>query len=162
MTGSTPSRPRDDDPQDAIDAAFEDIVARFTAPEPAVDPVDPVDPGSEPSGPDEVQAAALPLASSAQPPPGWRVHSPPEDPEDEVYRPPAPRPLPAQDATFWVALVGGVGGPLFFLYLVLTDPYGSRLALFAAGLVTILGLAVTFWRLPSRAERDPDDDGARV
>ncbi len=110
----------------------------------------------------DVPVGQVPSGRSDAPPPGWRVHIPPDDPDDEHYQPPPPTPLLSHDPTFWAAVIGCVGGPLWFLYLVLTDPYGSRMAMWAAGLLTAAGFAVTVIRLPRRGDTDPDDDGARV
>ncbi len=178
MTDSVLPPPGDDDPQGEFDAMFADIVSQFTEPTTSTAAAESVDPredsGAGERGLTQAEATtgdvptdttndapteAKPLAFPVQ---GWRVHRPPADPADERYLPPPPAPLPAQDATFWTALLGCVGGPLWFLYLILTNPYGSRLAMWSAGLLTITGFALIVFRLPRRTECDPDDDGARI
>lgn len=119
--------------------------------------------GAEPDpGTGPVPPARLSRPLGLPEPSPWRMHHPPRDPEDEHFMPPRPAPPPGQDAVFWTALLSCVAGPLWFLYVVLTDPYGSRVSLWAAGLLTVCGCALTVWRLPKRADTDPDDDGARV
>lgn len=150
MTGAPPPPRPPEDPQDGYDAAFADIVARLSPP-----PLESLPP-REPSPPRE------PIPDADTPPPVWREHIPPEDPDDEGYVPPPPAPLPVHDPVFWIALVGCVVGPIWFLYLVATNPHGSRTGMWGAGLLTVVGFALTIFRLPRRAEGDPDDDGARV
>lgn len=93
---------------------------------------------------------------------GWRVHTPPEEP-DENFVPPRPAPPPGNDVTFWLALGGIVGGPLWLIYLAVAAPYSSRLWFALAIAAALAGFGLMVMRLPAR--RDPeqeDDDGAVV
>ena len=94
-------------------------------------------------------------------PTDWRVHIPPDDPDDEEYVPPPPRPLPTGDLGFWGALIGLIGGPLWLVYLAVTQN-GSRLTIGAAVAMTVAGFAIIVARQPRRGQREDDDDGAVV
>lgn len=89
----------------------------------------------------------------------WRVHLAPE--EEPHFEPPTQIRL-TQDPVYWAMVASLVGGPLWFLYLVVTHPSTSTLQLWAAALITVSGLGLLVRRLPRRGEQDPDDDGARV
>ena len=84
----------------------------------------------------------------------------PTEPDDH-FEPPAPTLPPAHDATFWLAIVGVVGGPLMILWATLLsgnpDPGWWVVAGIAA---TVVGFGLIVLR--GSTERDPDDDGARV
>ncbi len=155
-----------------------------------VPPTDAVDPSSllGPAWPGTIKASNLPPYPSTRPddaderdepgaggaggaggtrppePTPWRVHVPPEDPDDEDYTPPPPRPLPAGDLGFWGALFGLVVGPLWLIYIAVAAPVGSGLAAVAALALTVGGFAIIVARLPRgrRPADDEDDDGAVV
>lgn len=92
---------------------------------------------------------------------GWRVHTPPE--ENDEFVPPRPAPPSGQDVTFWLALIGIVGGPLWIIYLALATPHTSRLWFVLAIAATLGGFGLMVMRLPARREpEDDDDDGAVV
>lgn len=95
----------------------------------------------------------------------WRQHTPPPEPEED-FRPAAPAPLPRGDLGFWGALLGVTLGPLWLIYLVVTNPYGSRLEMGLALLMAVGGFALIVARLPRRHQGedrdDADDDGAVV
>lgn len=91
----------------------------------------------------------------------WRVHTPPEDVDDD-FVPPRPAPPSGNDVTFWLALVGIVGGPLWIIYLAVAAPYSSRLWLALAITATLAGFALMVMRLPARRDPESDDDGAVV
>lgn len=93
-------------------------------------------------------------------PSAWRVHEPPDEPE-EHYEPPPPAPLPAGDLQFWGILIGLVGGPLLLLYLVLFNRDAGRWWMFAAIGLSLGGFGLLIARLPSQRD-DDDDDGARI
>lgn len=173
-----------EDPQSLVDARFRDIVAGFgdacgggdTPPEGTNEQNESTD-QSGGSGPGDDATHRWPARGEGAPngapprstgdrrapaePQPWRLHQPPEDPEADHFVPPRPTPPPGHDAVFWSAFVGCVVGPLWFIYLVLTDPYGARTGLWGAGLLTLCGCALIVWRLPKRRD-DDTDDGARV
>jgi hypothetical protein len=141
-----------DDPDD-IDARFREIIAGWEA---TTDPAAPTTPQAtvpEPTPTPIDSFAADPIEA------GWRSYEPPE--ADEHFEPPAPTLPPAHDATFWLAIVGVVGGPLIILWATLLsgnpDP-GWWVVVGIAATVVGFGLIV----LRGSTERDPDDDGARV
>jgi len=143
---------------------------------PAADPASATaDPASASTAGQDVPAAAKPPEEKPDPPPAsetplvlpelvlpeqWRVHTPPEEPE-EHFEPPPPEPLPAGDLQFWGILVGLTGGPLLLLYLILFDRYASGLWLLLAISLTVGGFGLLVARLP-RQRDDDDDDGARL
>lgn len=174
------SRGNADDPDD-IDARFREIIAGW---EPPTDPAEPANPestapqptptvidlpmlpphgipevgGARPFHPTEGGDAAD--SSTADPiESGWRSYEPTEP--DDHFEPPAPTLPPAHDATFWLAIVGVVGGPLMILWATLLsgnpDPGWWVVAGIAA---TVVGFGLIVLR--GSTERDPDDDGARV
>ncbi|MDO5711021.1 MAG: hypothetical protein Q4P32_04680 [Micrococcales bacterium] len=93
----------------------------------------------------------------------WRQHIPPPEP-DEDFVPPRPAPLPRNDLGFWGAMLGLIVGPLWLIYLVVTDPHGSRLPIGLSLAMTVGGFALVVARLPRRARSsdESDDDGAVV
>lgn len=92
---------------------------------------------------------------------GWRVHTPPE--EDDEFVAPRPAPPSGNDVTFWLALIGIVGGPLWLIYLALAAPYSSRLWFVLAIAATLGGFGLMVMRLPARRDpEDDEDDGAVV
>lgn len=121
--------------------------------------------GSERPARPEPSERREPSGASERPerhaPTDWRVHIPPEDPDDEDYVPPPPRPLPTGDLGFWGALIGLIGGPLWLVYLAVTQN-GTRLTIGAAVAMTVAGFAIIVARLPRRGQREDDDDGAVV
>ena len=90
---------------------------------------------------------------------GWRQHAPPD--VEEHFVPPPPAPLPsAEDKHFWLMMVGLIGGPLLFLYLILFARDGNGWwMMFALGM-GIAGFVLLVLRQP--AERDENDDGVRL
>ena len=94
---------------------------------------------------------------------GWRVHTPPEE-DDGDFVPPRPIPPSSRDVTFWLAVAGIVGGPLWIIYLAVAAPYSSRLWLMLAVAATLGGFALMVMRLPARKdpEEDDGDNGAVV
>jgi hypothetical protein len=143
------------DPASASTAG-QDVPAAATPPEEKPDPL----PAPEPPLvlPEEV------LPEQVLPelvlPEQWRVHTPPEEPE-EHFQPPPPEPLPAGDLQFWGILIGLTGGPLLLLYIILFDRYASGLLLLLAISLTVGGFGLLVARLP-RQRDDDDDDGARL
>ena len=107
------------------------------------------------------QRPGTPQRHEPHAPTDWRVHIPPEDPDDEDYVPPPPRPLPSGDLGFWGALIGLIGGPLWLVYLAVTQD-GTRLTIGAALAMTVAGFAIIVARLPRRGQREDNDDGAVV
>ena len=93
-------------------------------------------------------------------PSAWRVHEPPDEPE-EHYEPPPPAPLPAGDLQFWGILIGLIGGPLLLLYLVLFNRDAGAWWMFTAIGLSLGGFGLLIARLPSQRD-DDDDDGARI
>lgn len=165
--GPPPGAGRPAEPSDEqVRAAFEAIVAGLTANEPAGSApertVQPADPASDVETSDPAPAPERPSATPERTTStaGWRVHEVP-DPPEEHFTPPPPRPLPRDDPGFWLSLVGLVGGPCWLFYLLLADPFGSRVWRWLAGAVFVAGL-VTLLVRATRDPRDPDDDGARV
>jgi len=107
-------------------------------------------------------AAPQPLPEDDTPPligAGWRQHDPPD--VEEHFVPPPPAPLPsADDKHFWLMMVGLIGGPLLFLYLILFARDGNGWwMMFALGMA-IAGFVLLVLRQPF--ERDEDDDGVRL
>ena len=175
-----------DQDRSELDAQFADIVAHWdedgAEPTPwratlAEDRVEnPVEgPAPATTAGQEVPPAATPPEEEPDPPPApeaplvlpelvlpeqWRVHTPPEEPE-EHFEPPPPEPLPAGDLQFWGILIGLTGGPLLLLYLILFDRYASGLWLLLAISLTVGGFGLLVARLP-RQRDDDDDDGARL
>ena len=90
---------------------------------------------------------------------GWRQHDPPD--VEEHFVPPPPAPLPsADDKHFWLMLVGLIGGPLLFLYLILFARDGNGWwMMFALGMA-IAGFVLLVLRQPT--QRDENDDGVRL
>jgi len=159
----TAARPSGERPDDEIDEVFAQIVAGWD--DPAVVPDEhvagpPQAPATRPDRPPaEPTGSARPFQVA---PPGWRVHiTPTEEELDEVdgFVPPDP-PLPKGDPVFWGAVLGLVLGPILLILLVVTNPYGDKLPMWGAGLLTVTGFALLVSRLPTR--HDDDDDGARV
>ncbi len=149
--GPTPSEPSDEE----VSATFAQLVAGL---EVGTDELTqhrwnhPVHPS--------VQQLSTPAAEPEQPP-GWRVHIPPDDPDDEKFTPPPPAPLPRNDLGFWTGVLGLTLGPIWLIYLALADPAGNRLWKWLAGAMIVAGFVALILRLPSQ-RTDPDDDGARV
>lgn len=175
---------RSDDADD-VDARFADIVAHWDAPPQAPDSLTDAEPpsceppssespssdvierprptGEPSSAPESSRQEDRPKAGEeVSPQSGWRSYSPPED-EDDGFEPARPSPLPDPvDWTFWGAMIGLVGGPLFLLYRLFFHPDGDRApAMIAIGLV-IAGFVLLVLRSPQRREPDDDDDGAVV
>lgn len=118
---------------------------------------EPAAPSSPPPGePDE--DAPQPAAAGES---GWRSYEAVDDPDDEHYVPPPPKPLPRHDPTFYGALVGMVLGPLLLLYLVLFDQDAGTLWVTASIVLTLGGFALLVLRQPRRRSYD-GDDGARL
>lgn len=114
--------------------------------------------GDAPDG----RSGVNPPLSSARPPVPWRQHTPAPEP-DEDFTPAPPAPLPHGDLGFWGALLGVTLGPLWLIYLVVTNPYGSRLEMGLALVMAVGGFALIVARLPRRRDEDDlDDDGAVV
>jgi hypothetical protein len=89
----------------------------------------------------------------------WRGYLP--DEPDEHFEPPEPQLPPAHDATYWLAVVGLVAGPLLVLWAVVLSGDPDPGWLIVAGLLlTIGGFGLLIMR--GSGERDPDDDGSRV
>ncbi|WP_226344925.1 hypothetical protein [Agilicoccus flavus] len=160
--------------QDTVDHGAREKEIPGARPETADDPRGSQRP-DHPSGP-EAAAPSRPPAHGAPPalptPPvagggqaAWRAHTPAEDDEGE-FVPPTPAPLPRGDLTFWGALLGLVVGPIWLLYLVVAQPYGSRLTMLLAVLLTVGGFGLLVSRLPRRRASEDDDengdDGAVV
>lgn len=116
-----------------------------------------VPPSPAPPG-EPAEDAPQPAAASES---GWRSYEAVDDPDDEHYVPPPPRPLPRHDPTFYGALVGMVFGPLLMLYLVLFDRDAGTLWISAAIVLTLGGFALLVLRQPRRRSHD-GDDGARL
>ncbi|GAA1895530.1 hypothetical protein [Lapillicoccus jejuensis] len=131
---------------------------------PVVNPVNPAPavtpPPVRPAEPDGDESRA---GSTSGPRPGtaWRAHVPVEDPADEHYVPPPPQPLPSsEDKHFWLMMLGLVGGPLLFLWLILFDRDGNGWWMVGAIGMTVAGFVLLVLRQPF--ERDEDDDGVRL
>lgn len=131
-------------------------------------PALPLPPDAAATSPDNT----APRRGGATPPPdvptppdvtdGWRSYSPAEE-NDEGFVPadPAPLPRPTSDWTFWGALLGLVGGPIFLLYRVFLHPDDGKLPIALAIAVFIAGFVLLVLRSP--VSRDADgDDGAVV
>lgn len=175
MSDGRPPGERGDD-----DAVFAEIVARWDDPDPVRPPrpAGPTAAGDDAAsaeaapdaqqtpeterapGPDEPpEARRRPVAGAGSPadPDAWRAHRLADEP-DEDFAPSAPAPLPRGEFTFWAALVGLVTGPVWLLYLVVAQPYGSRVPMVLAALLTVAGFAALVARSPRR-RRDGEDDG---
>ena len=59
------------------------------------------------------------------------------------------------------SLIGLIGGPLWLVYLAVTQD-GTRLTIGAALAMTVAGFAIIVARLPRRGQREDNDDGAVV
>lgn len=90
----------------------------------------------------------------------WRAY-PPEDDTDEHFEPPEPQLPPAHDATYWLAVVGMVAGPLLVLWAVVFSGNPDPGWLIVAGLL-LLGFGFGLLIMRGSGERDPDDDGSRL
>ncbi len=182
----SPDEPVSKDPLD-YEARFADIVALWdsepAAPRPgqpgmalsdpatSADSAAPPDPEDlpDPEAPDTT--APRSPATNEEPRPDadqafgpavpWCRHRPEPEPEED-FHPAPPAPLPRNDLGFWGATIGVVVGPLWLIFLVVTDPYGSRLLMGLALALTLGGLALIVARLPSRSLRDDDDDDGAV
>jgi hypothetical protein len=123
--------------------------------------------GDEPGGdaPDRAGPGALggegPAYRTASDPDtqAWRGYLP--DEPDEHFEPPEPQLPPPHDATYWLAVLGLVAGPLLVLWAVVLsgDPDPGWLIL-AGLLLTVGGFGLLVMR--GSGERDPGDDGSRV
>lgn len=166
---------------DAAPAPVADDGARSTVPEATTEPTAPTDgaigatagPTKDPTTPPSPPAAPASGRVPPRPTPerlpaddappvigsGWRQHDPPE--VEEHFVPPPPAPLPsADDKHFWLMMVGLIGGPLLFLYLILFDRDGNGWwMMFSLGMA-IAGFVLLVLRQP--AERDENDDGVRL
>jgi hypothetical protein len=139
--------------------AFEQIVAGYDAQ---------VEPGTQawPESEDVPVVSGRPLTGPAgsEAPVPFRTWSPPQDPLDEHFEPPAPPPLPRLARPTWWAVLTLVGGILLLVVPQLVgDPVGPGLKLLAiVGIVG--GFAALVWRMrDSRDQHDDDsDDGAVV
>ncbi len=153
------SRPPDPTPDD-IDARFAEIVAGWDVTAPDEPSGGLTEPAAEDERPEPLPAApAEPRRPTFQvAPSAWRVHTPPEE-EDEEFVAPDP-PLPRGDVVFWVGVLGLALGPVVFIAWVLTGPHSTNLPLALAALGTIAGFAALIARMPG--QRDEDDDGAVV
>ncbi len=109
------------------------------------------------TGRDHSDSAGHDTSFEAEPP--WRGYLP-EEP-DEHFEPPEPQLPPAHDATYWLAVLGLVGGPLLVLWAVVfssnPDPGWSVVA---GILLTLAGFGLLILR--GSGERDPGDDGSRL
>ncbi|MGB8385044.1 MAG: hypothetical protein WCG47_28030 [Dermatophilaceae bacterium] len=90
----------------------------------------------------------------------WRSYVPDEEP-DEHFEPPEPQLPPAHDATYWLAVVGMVAGPLLVLWAVVFSGNPDPGWLIVAGLL-LLGFGFGLLVMRGSGERDPGDDGSRV
>ena len=68
---------------------------------------------------------------------------------------------PAHDATYWLAVVGMVAGPLLVLWAVVFSGNPDPGWLIVAGLL-MLGFGFGLLVMRGSGERDPDDDGSRL
>ncbi|WP_052466753.1 hypothetical protein [Mobilicoccus massiliensis] len=163
-----PASPRPRDPAAGHDPSSADASSADSPPVSDVFPASDVSPTSEASPTSDVSptSGATP-AHEPMPQPAetaaWRQHVPPEDDDEEGFVPPPPSPLPPvlTDWSFYLALVGLVGGPLWLLYLVFVTPTEHR-QMWAAGALTIAGFVTLVLRQPHDRDPDDDDDGARV
>ncbi len=115
--------------------------------------------GSVRPRPDDGVTGVNPPLSQAVP---FRQHIPPPEPEED-FHPAAPAPLPRGDLGFWGAMLGVTLGPLWLIYLVVTNPYGSRLEMGLALVMAVGGFALIVARLPRRhRDEDVDDDDGAV
>lgn len=131
--------------------------AEPTRPTPPITPVTPV----TPVVPVKPVTPVTPADATPRPGSAWRAHVPVEDPEDEHYVPPPPQPLPSsEDKHFWLMMLGLVGGPLLFLWLILFDRDGNGWWMVGAIAMTVAGFVLLVLRQPF--ERDEDDDGVRL
>ncbi|MDQ2756446.1 MAG: hypothetical protein M3Y71_07760 [Actinomycetota bacterium] len=90
----------------------------------------------------------------------WRQHVPDPEPE-EHFVPPPPAPLPsADDKHFWLMMVGLIGGPLLFVYLILFNRDGNGWWMVCGIGMTVAGFVLLVLRQP--LHRDEDDDGVRL
>ena len=136
-----------------IDARFRELVARFDEPA-APDPR-----SGRPAPP------TIPTEPAAPPVPAqWRM--PTDDAahvldDHEGFVPPQPAPLPTGDPLFWATVGGLVAGPVWLLYLYFFDRYARGIWWALAAGTFFAGVVLLLWRQPaSRADLDPDDDGA--
>ncbi|WP_144858176.1 hypothetical protein [Marihabitans asiaticum] len=130
-----------------VDATFADIVSRL---------------GDEPSVPaqrTEVPWRVDPTGSVAD---ALMSHDDELlDSADEHFVPPPPRELPpATDKSFWVALVGLVGGIALLLLTLLLQDSAPSWAGWLGALGVLVGFAAMVLRQPSR--RDHPGNGAQV
>lgn len=90
----------------------------------------------------------------------WRGYVPGEEP-DEHFEPPEPQLPPAHDATYWLAVVGMVAGPLLVLWAVVFSGNPDPGWMIVAGLL-LLGFGFGLLVMRGSGDRDPDDDGSRI
>lgn len=133
-----------------------------TQPTPDASPARAAEPVAAPHDEPAPRPRTIEEVFGTNPDTGWRVHTPP--PEDDDFVPPRPTPPSSNDVTFWLALAGIVGGPLWIIYLALAAPYSSRLWFALAVGATLCGFGLMIMRLPARhdPEADDGDDGAVV
>ncbi|MEO7058352.1 MAG: hypothetical protein ABI083_01395 [Lapillicoccus sp.] len=124
-----------------VEALADQEARRQAAPEPAAAPEPIVDIPARPAGS------------------GWRQHDVAD--VEEHFVPPPVAPLPsADDKHFWLMMVGLIGGPLIFLYLILFNRDGNGWwMMFALGMA-IAGFVLLVLRQPN--QRDENDDGVRL
>ena len=155
-SGDSPGSPEAPVPAGVdVDAAFEDIVARWDEP-----PLDPRHGRSAVRSPAGHVIPPVPAEGHEQAHFGWRSYAPAEEPE-ERYEPPRPRLPDAEgDPQFWT-IVGLLGGGALVLLVLLLTGQTSRLYVGLAVGAMIAGFVLLVVR-SGREPRDPDDDGARV
>ena len=165
-------------PDDDIDARFEQIVAGLSLTTPDQDGDGSSQSFFEGIGSREVRPDVVSpetATDSAQPstvnpsPPrlmgfpdaraAWRGYAPAE--EDKHFEPPEPDLPPAHDATYWIAVMSMVLGPLLIVWAAFLSHNPDPGWWIVGGIVlTVMGFALVIVR--DSGERDPDDDGARV
>ena len=136
---------------------------------PAVEhpPPPPADLGAPEPPPDDTAGPAVEADADAAPDEpaylperdAWRGYEPNEP--DEHFEPPEPDLPPAHDATYWLAVVGMVAGPLLVLWAVVFSGNPDPGWLIVAGLL-LLGFGFGLLVMRGSGERDPDDDGSRL
>ncbi|YAL84460.1 hypothetical protein ACMYYO_06525 [Dermacoccaceae bacterium W4C1] len=118
----------------------------------------------EPTDPAETEPAAPPAALNL--PAQWRSTDRDSpglldalDAESEsAYVPPEPEPLPAGDLTFWGALAGLIGGPLWLLYLFFFDREARGIWWVLACATAAAGVILMVVRQPESRDDSWDDD----
>lgn len=111
-------------------------------------------------GPDQppVAAGGIPVGDGDTPT-TWRGHDPPQ--VQEHFEPPDPALPSPRDATYWLSVLGMVGGPLVAIWAAVFSGNPDPGWMVVVGvLMTFAGFGLLVMR--GSMDRDPGDDGARV